>query len=106
MLPKAVRYAVWRYDSDDDYHEVIECAWRADGSSPGTVFCRSMQQGQWRDDPNFKEPRDLDQVRDWASLLAKIKYLGKHGVPARASDVNFLRDGVWEFKHSNRRLTY
>jgi hypothetical protein len=97
---------VWRYHNESDWHEVIECAWRSDRSSPGAAFCRSIAIGEWRTDPNFARSPDPDQIQDWAKLLAKIEYVGKNGMPAKAGDVNFLKSGVWEFKHADRRLTY
>lgn len=100
------RVIIWRSESGDDFHEAVECALRADGSSPAADFLDELSRGErWRD-PDFRQPPDAEQIHDYAKLLSKIEYVGQHGEPAKRGDVNDLDDGVWEFRHGKRRLTY
>jgi hypothetical protein len=106
VFPKATRVVVWRWSRDEDWHEAIECAIRSDQSSPAAGFCQSLRRGVWTEDPGFQPPVDLDQIADWSKLLAAMEHVGRHGMPARAGDVNYLHSGIWEFKRADRRLTY
>lgn len=83
--------------SGDDYHEVIECAVRADGSSPGRDFIAALRNGSWTTE------LEEEQIHDHFKLLAKIEYLGQNGEPRKRDDVKHLEDGVWELRHGIRR---
>jgi len=105
-LTKVDRRVIWRRRHADDYHDAIECAVRADGSSPAVEFWVTLQHGNWREDPRHKPPRDPDQIYDWEQLWAKIAYVGREGCPPTGESVNHLDDGIWEFKHADRRLSF
>ncbi|MFD8914312.1 hypothetical protein [Streptomyces sp. NPDC059575] len=79
---------------------------RANRSSPAVAFWDQMQRGDWSADPYFTQPPDGDQIHNFAKLLAKIEYMGEYGVPASNTDINSLREGIWEFKHHHHRLAY
>lgn len=66
----------------------------------------SLSRGYWRADPEHSPPRDRDQIDDYVQLMAKIEHLGEEGCPLNGTAVNDLEDGIWEFKHGRRRLTY
>lgn len=106
MFATVNRYVVWRDTDDKGWHEAVECAVRADGSSPAQDYLRAMQAGARTEDPNYRPPADPEQIHDYHKLKAKIEHLGYYGDPGAASEVNHLEDGIWELKHGVRRLTY
>jgi hypothetical protein len=101
-----VRRCIWEWESEEDWHEAIECAVRADGTSPASDFLDELLAGAWVDDPDHVPPADDEQIHDYAKLFAKIEYVGRHGQPDTATSVNHLQEGIWEFKHNTRRLSY
>lgn len=105
-MAKVERRTIWRRRRSTDFHEAIECAVMSDGSSPATEFWVSLGNGTWREDPEFSPPRDKEQIYDRVQLLARIEHVGEEGCPDTATSVNFLEDGIWEFKFAARRLTY
>lgn len=105
VFTKFTRRVVWR-GNGESCHDRIECAVRADRSSPGAAFWDRLSRGDWADDPYFAKPPDGDQIHNAAKILAKIEYVGKHGVPENKSDINSLREGIWEFRHHHHRLAY
>lgn len=97
---------MWRASRDGDWHEAVECAVGADGEAPAVAFLDALASGEWADDPEHDPPGDLEQIHDHAMLLAKIEFVGRHGQPEHGGDVKDLRNGIWEFRHGKRRLTY
>lgn len=85
---------------------VVECAVRADRSEPAKEFLDLLKVGMWKDDPDSDSIPDDEQIQDWAVLLDKIKYLAKQGEPERKDDINYLDDGLWEFKVASKRLAF
>jgi len=77
-----------------------------DGTSPAGEFLVTLSRGNWRSDPEHSPPRDPEQIYDYARLLATIEHIGEEGCPQTGTSVNYLEDGIWEFKHGRRRLTY
>lgn len=105
VFAKVSRDVVYR-GSGRAIHDAAECAVRADRSSPAREYITAMRNGARRDDPGYQPPKDQDQIHDYAYLLKKIQHVVEFGEPSTRTDVNDLDDGVWEFKHSNRRLSY
>lgn len=101
-----VRRCIWRAKEAEDWHEAVECAVRADGSSPAESFLTALQAGAWDEAPDHRPPHDDEQIHDFYKLLAKIESVGRHGMPDTSTSTNYLEDGIWEFKHHTRRLTY
>jgi hypothetical protein len=66
----------------------------------------ALKEGTWLNDPEFKPPKDTEQVSDYFKLLSKITYLARFGEPDTSTSVNVLGNGIWEFKHGARRVTY
>lgn len=105
MFTKVVRRVVWR-GNGESCHDRVECAIRTDKSSPAVAFWDRLSRGDWADDPYFTRPPDDDQIHNAAKIFAKIEYVGQHGIPLNRSDINSLRDGIWEFRHHHHRLAY
>jgi len=101
-LPKLVRkLAVARGSC-----HVIEHAIREDGTSPSHEFLVALKDKVWTADPDYETlPKDA-QLGDYLLFLNDCNYLANHGYPERAKYVNVLDDGIWEFKHSKKRLSW
>jgi hypothetical protein len=106
VLTKVERRLIWSWRFDTDYHDSIECAVRSDLTSPADEFLDQLEEGAWVADPEHVPPADDEQIHDYYSLIANIEFLGVEGRPRNRGCVNFLVDGIWEFKQYTRRLTY
>lgn len=106
VFTKVSRYTIWRDSTGEGYHVAVQCAVRADRSSPAVVFLQGLRGGVRREDPEHRPPRDMEQIHDFHALIAKIEHVGFHGQPESRDDVNDLEGGVWEFRHGTRRLSY
>jgi hypothetical protein len=84
----------------------IECAVRADGSSPAREFLDLLAAGMWESDPDVDKLPDDEQVRDYSRLIDVMLHVAKHGEPRRSGDVQYLHHGIWEFKVFNKRLAF
>lgn len=87
------------------YH-TIECAVRTDGSSPARQFLDELKAGRWNRDQELEEPPDDEQIPDYHRFINDMQYLANHGEPRLRGTVNYLEDGVWEFKCETKRLTF
>jgi hypothetical protein len=86
---------------------VVECAVRADGvTSPAAAFLDHLAAGTWIEDPDLTEVPDDAQISHYDKFLTFCKVLADEGEPYYARAVNYLRDGVWEFKLGAKRLTF
>ncbi|MDY0911579.1 hypothetical protein [Rathayibacter festucae] len=87
----------------------MEFALAADGaSSPAEDALRQIMTGTWEADPEAVAegiPSDA-QIQSRAKVMSGIKYFARHGYPPRASGVNALRDGIWEFKERYKRISF
>lgn len=85
------------------FHEV-GCAVRADGTTPAGVFLDALRKGAWG---KLDESVQLDeQISDYHWFLNAITHWASTGEPVYRGAVNALEDGVWEFRHGNKRLTF
>lgn len=91
---------------DEQWWYAVECAVRADGSSPARDFLDLVQKGMWADDPDSESLPDDEQIKDYSRLITVMRHVGKTGEPGRARDVNYLRDGIWEFKVASKRIAF
>jgi len=91
---------------DAAYWYEVECAVRSDGSSPARQFLDELKKGMWSDDPDSDEIPDDEQIKDYHRLIHVIRYVAAEGEPERARDVEYLRDGIWEFKVARKRLAF
>lgn len=82
------------------YHDV-DCALRSDGSDPAGDFLDALKKGNW----NTSEPPD-EQVGDYSWFLNAIRHWANTGEPVYRNAVKALDDGIWEFRHGNKRLTF
>lgn len=89
-----------------DWWYVVECAVRTDGSSPARAFLDLLKEGMWEDDPDVEAIPDDEQIKDYERLVHSMRFVGKNGEPERKDDVNYLRDGIWEFKVASKRLAF
>lgn len=91
----------------DGAYCLIECAVAADGSSPADEFLDALEKGMWTDDPEppTEFPSD-EQIHDYAKLMWIMEAFGRDGFPPYARAVNYLDQGVWEFKHGGKRISY
>lgn len=102
QLGKVVRKSEWGWDGST--YDVL-CAVEADGeTSPAWDLLERLRQGEWPDPETTKLPEDA-QISMRAKVRALIKMLANEGrLPV--AKFNKLRDGVWEIKHLDLRLTF
>ena len=82
----------------------VDCGVREDGCAPAGAFLDALKKGAWhRHDES--EPLD-EQISDYHWFLNAITHWAKTGEPVYRGAVNALEDGVWEFRHGDRRLTF
>ncbi len=82
----------------------VDCAVREDGSAPAGVFLDALKKGVW-DQNEESEPLD-EQISDYHWFLNAIRHWANTGEPVYRDAVKALEDGVWEFRHGNKRLTF
>lgn len=82
----------------------VDCAVREDGSAPGGVFLDALKKGVW-DQNEESEPLD-EQISDYHWFLNAIRHWANSGEPVYRDAVKALEDGVWEFRHGDKRLTF
>lgn len=92
--------------NDDSFWYEVQCAARADGSSPARGFLDELKEGIWADDPDSEEIPDDEQIKDYHRLINAIRYVARNGEPERKDDVKYLRDGIWEFRVASKRLAF
>ncbi|WP_432978620.1 hypothetical protein [Dactylosporangium sp. CA-233914] len=85
---------------------MIECAVREDGSSPAAWFLEQLRQGSWEEDPDTTGLPDDAQIGDYYKLMTWFEMLANDGLPAYQRAVNYLEEGIWEFKLGAKRLTF
>lgn len=105
-MTKVVRTVIVEPPLGRGWWHRVDCAVRSDGSSPAQVFLQQLKEGVWEGDPDSEQVPDDEQVHDYYKLLHKIRYVAEHGEPERAGDVNYLRDGIWEFKVAAKRVAF
>lgn len=102
QLSKVERKSEWGWDGDA--YEVL-CAMEADGcTSPAWNLLEQLRQGEWPDPETTDLPKDA-QISLRSKIRALIKMLANEGrLPVQ--NFNKLREGIWEMKHSDVRLTF
>lgn len=84
----------------------VEYAVAADGSEPARDFLSALKQGALPYDPLTNEIPDEEQITDYHRLIDLIRTVARDGEPARRAALNYLEDGIWEFKHGNKRIAF
>lgn len=82
----------------------VDCAVRANKSSPAGDFLDALKAGKW-DRADSDLPAD-EQISDYHWFLTAIKHWANTGEPIYRHAAKHLDDGVWEFRHSDKRLTF
>lgn len=82
----------------------VECAVREDETSPASELLTELRSHRWPD-PEADELPDAGQVGLYSRLLAAIEDVADGYDPPRGA-LNFLEDGIWEFRITNLRLTF
>lgn len=103
-MTKLRRSVIVQFDPKFCYE--VEIARRADGTHPARHFLDDLAKGELDGDPDTKKVPDDEQIRDYARLIDVIRGIAIHGEPAHRTQVNYLEDGLWEFKHGNKRLAF
>ncbi|GCB01816.1 hypothetical protein [Mycolicibacterium sp. NCC-Tsukiji] len=85
------------------FHQ-IDCAVRADGSSPAAQFLDSLKSGIW-EHPTSADAQD-EQITDYHWFLNAMRHWANTGEPVYRDAVKGLDNGVWEFRHGDKRLTF
>lgn len=85
------------------FHQV-DCAVRADGHSPAGQFLDALRDRTW-ERTETSEPLD-EQIDDYHWFLNAIRHWANTGEPVYRDAVKALEDGVWEFRHGDKRLTF
>lgn len=83
---------------------LVDCAVREDRAEPAGVFLDALRTGTWAL-PDESAPLD-EQISDYHWFLNAIRHWANTGEPVYRGAVNALEDGVWEFRHGNKRLTF
>ena len=105
-MTKVRRYGIFGGRRPGEWCHHITCGVRSDGTSPARDFWEKLSQGEWEEDPLSPTIPDDEQVKDRDALRHKMRFLAEQGEPERATDVNLLQNGVWEFKHGNKRIAF
>lgn len=90
--------------ADGDYY-LMECALRSDKSSIVDSFLNDLELGKWNPKIGRKLPQD-EQVSMFAWVLAACDHFANYGDFPGAKDHNQLREGIWEIKHFNIRISF
>jgi hypothetical protein len=86
---------------------IVECAIREDGvTSPAAAFLDQLAEGVWVEDPDLSGLPDDAQIGDHDKLLVWCQILADDGVPPYTHAVNYLENGIWEFKIGAKRLSF
>lgn len=96
---------VWRGEQSREggFHQV-DCALGSDGSSPAGQFLDALRDGAW-DTTTSNENAD-EQIHDYHWFLNAIRHWANTGEPVYRDAVKALDNGVWEFRHGDKRLTF
>jgi hypothetical protein len=84
----------------------VECAVRADGTSPAVQFLDALEKGMLSQDPDATELPSDAQISDYDHLLNFCRRFAQSGLPEYKGAVNDLDDGIWEFRIGSKRLTF
>lgn len=82
------------------YHDV-DCAVRGDGSVPAGEFLDALKAGRW---PSADPPDE--QIDDYSWFLNAIRHWANTGEPVYRDAAKALQEGIWEFRHGDKRLTF
>jgi hypothetical protein len=82
----------------------VECAIRENGSCPAGQFLDALKSGSWNHNDEAG-PSD-EQIDDYHWFLDAIRHWTRTGEPKYKDAVKALKDGVWEFRHGDKRLTF
>lgn len=82
----------------------VDCAVREDGRSPAGEFLDALKSGAW-DRAEGTEPLD-EQIGDYHWFLNAVRHWANAGEPVYRDAVKALDNGVWEFRHGDKRLTF
>lgn len=79
----------------------VDCAVRSGGGVPAGDFLDALKNGRW----DSGDPSD-EQVDDYSWFLNAIRHWANTGEPVYRDAVKALEDGIWEFRHGDKRLTF
>jgi hypothetical protein len=85
----------------------VECAVLADGvESPVAEFLTRLREKRWvpTDGPSQLTPDEQLETHAW--FIAKVEYFAETGEMHTRGDWNQLRDGIWEFKRHEVRVSF
>ncbi|MBU9763542.1 hypothetical protein FR943_06760 [Mycobacterium sp. TNTM28] len=82
----------------------VDCAVCSDGRSPAGLFLDALKKGAW-DRTGRAEPSD-EQIDDYHWFLNALRHWANTGEPVYRDAVKALDEGVWEFRHGDKRLTF
>lgn len=94
-------------------HFDIECAVRADLSSPVKTFLDEMKSGSWEpvqegasaiDEEEHLEPDEQVECYSW--FVKACKRIATKGTPIHGQSYNQLQNGIWEIKHWDLRISF
>lgn len=85
------------------FHQV-DCAVRGDGRVPAGQFLDALKEGAW--DQHKESGAPDEQISEYHWFLNAIRYWANTGEPVYRDAVKALEDGIWEFRHGDKRLTF
>jgi hypothetical protein len=85
----------------------IECAVLADGArSPVAEFLELLKSERWAPPGGASALTRDEQIKAHAWFVAEVEYFADTGTMHRRSNWNQLRDGIWEFKRHEVRVSF
>lgn len=79
----------------------VDCAVRSDGSTPAGDFLDALRSSSWDSGESADE-----RIDDYSWFLNAIRHWANTGEPVYRGAVKALNDGMWEFRHGDKRLTF
>ena len=68
------------------------------------MFLGALKAGRWDRPDEALQPDE--QISDYHWFLNEIRHWANTGEPTYRGAVKHLEDGVWEFRHADKRLTF
>ncbi|MDP1712406.1 MAG: hypothetical protein Q8K86_08115 [Candidatus Nanopelagicaceae bacterium] len=89
-----------------DCHDKVECALRADKTSPAEDFWLSLRANAWPSGCAELVHPDAEAIDEYYKITEMLEHLVKTGTPQYEGASKYLKEGIWEVRHYRVRLPY